>query len=114
MRRNSQKMPIRSLLEGLDETLTLHRLGVPEVLRKSIQSTNLIESGIAVVRQRTHNVKRWPDQLRRSPEGHQIERWVGAGLLEAEKNFRRIKGYGALKLLVDALEVERRKRQQAA
>jgi transposase-like protein len=97
----------RSLLEGLEETLTLHRLGVPDALRKSLQSTNIAESAIAVVRNTQRNVKRWRN-------GKQRERWVGAGLLEAEKNFRHIKGYGAMKQLIDALICWKRDRQQAA
>ena len=97
----------RSLQEGLEETLTLHHLGVPEVLRKSLQSTNIAESAIAVVRQTHRNVKRWRN-------GKQVERWIGAGLLEAEQNFRRIKGYGAMKILLDALIHWKHNRQQAA
>jgi putative transposase len=97
----------RSLEEGLEETLTLHRLGVVDSLRKSLQSTNIIESAISVVRQAHRNVKQWKD-------GKQIERWIGAGLLEAEKNFRRINGYGAMKQLVDALVHYKNKREQAA
>lgn len=97
----------RSLHEGLEETLTLHRLGVPEVLRKSLRSTNIVESALAVVRQTHRNVKRWRN-------GKQVERWIAAGLLEAERNFRRIKGYGAIKQLVDALVHLNHKRHQAA
>ncbi len=104
----------RSLAEGLDETLTLHRLGIPDVLRKSLRSTNFAESAISGVRQRTRNVKRWPDEGRRSPKAHQVERWIGAGVLESEKNFRRIKGYAAMKILVDALRAEKNKRGKAA
>jgi putative transposase len=97
----------RSLQEGLDETLTLHRLGVPEALRVSLRSTNIIESALSVVRQTHRNVKRWRD-------GKQVERWIGAGLLEAEKNFRWVKGYGAMKQLVDALRQRKHKRGCAA
>lgn len=104
----------RSLREGLDETLTLHRLGVPETLRKSLQSTNIAESAISGVRQRARNVKRWPDEGARSPKAHQIERWTGAGILEVEKKFRRIKGYGAMRILIDALTAKRNKRERAA
>jgi transposase-like protein len=104
----------RSLREGLDETLTLHRLSVPETLRKSLQSTNIAESAISGVRQRARNVKRWPDEGRRSPKAHQIERWTGAGILEVEKKFRRIKGYGAMQILINALAAERDKRERAA
>lgn len=104
----------KSLREGLEETLTLHRLAVPEALRRSLQSTNIAESAIAVVRQRTRNVKRWPDGGRRSPKASQVQRWVGAGLLEAERNFRRIKGYAAMMQLVDALTTLRQNRQYVA
>lgn len=97
----------RSLTEGLEETLTLHRLGVPEALRKSLRSTNLIESALASVRHNQRNVKRWRG-------GDQIERWVGAGLLEAEKNFRRVKGYAAMKQLAEVVTRLRKKRDHAA
>ncbi len=86
----------KSLREGLDETLTLHRLNLPLALRKSLQSTNLIESLNSVVRQKERNVKYWKTE-------EQVTRWVCAGVLEAEKGFRRIKGYGALPILIDAL-----------
>lgn len=104
----------RSLLEGLEETLTLHRLGIAEALRRSLQSTNIAESAISVVRQRTRNVKRWPDRAVRSPRANQVERWIAAGLLETEKQFRRIKGYGAIKELLDALTSKRKNRPEAA
>jgi len=97
----------RSLKEGLDETLTLHRLGIAEALRRSLQSTNIIESAIAVARQAHRNVKRWSN-------GKQIERWVGAGLIEAEKNFRKVRGYAAMKQLIDALTRVRKNQQHAA
>jgi transposase-like protein len=96
----------RSLREGLSETLTLHRLGVPQLLRTTVQSTNLIESVNAVVRQRTRNVKNWQN-------GDQVERWAAAGLLEAEKQFRRIRGYQTLPMLIDALATIRMKKHQA-
>jgi len=97
----------RSLREGLSETLTLHRLGIPHLLRKTLQTTNLIESVNAVLRQRTINVKHWQ-------HGDQVERWAAAGLLEAEKQFRRIRGYQALPILIDALTTIRMKQQHAA
>lgn len=104
----------RSLREGLDETLTLHRLGIPDILRRSLQSTNIIESAIAGVRDRAHNVKRWPDGGVRSPKADQVERWIGAGIIEVERNFRRIKGYATMKILIDALAAEKKEREQAA
>jgi len=97
----------RSLREGLDETLTLHRLGVDGILRRSLQTTNLIESAIAVVRHHTRNVKHWKD-------GKQRERWIAAGLLEAEKNFKRVMGYGQMTSLVDALISLRNPKSAAA
>jgi len=97
----------RSLREGLSETLTLHRLGIPHLLKTTLQSTNLIESVNAVLRQRTANVKHWQN-------GNQVERWAAAGLLEAEKQFRRIRGYQTLPILIDALTTVRMKQQHAA
>jgi putative transposase len=73
----------RSLGEGLDETLTVVKLHVPEQLRKSLASTNLIESAFSIVETVCRNVKRWHG-------GDQRERWVGSGLLVAEKQFRRV------------------------
>lgn len=104
----------KSLREGMDETLTLHRLGIPELLRYSLQSTNAVESVMAVVRQRIRNVKRWPDGGRRSPKADQIQRWIGAGLYEAQQNFRRIKGYRLMNILVEALTKLRHTQQHAA
>jgi transposase-like protein len=96
----------RSLEEGMEETLTVQRLGLPEQLRKSLQSTNLIESTNGAVRDRSRNVKRWHN-------GKQIERWVAAGLLETEQKFRSIKGCNHMSMLVTALN-NRSVRQQSA
>jgi hypothetical protein len=76
----------RSLGEGMDEPLTVHRLGIPSQLRKTLACTNVIESAFAIVERVCRNVKRWHD-------GDQRERWVGSGLLVAEKQFRRFQGY---------------------
>jgi putative transposase len=89
----------RSLEEGMEETLTLHRLKVPPELWKTLRSTNVIESGFSIVRCVCRNVKRWRP-------GNQIERWVGSGLVVAEKQFRRIDGYRALPGLIAALEAD--------
>jgi transposase-like protein len=97
----------RSLEEGLDETLTVQRLGLPALLRVSLRSTNVIESSNSGVRDRGRNVKRWQG-------GDHVERWTAAGLLETEKSFRRVKGYRHLSVLVVALENNRRKKQSAA
>jgi putative transposase len=87
----------RSLGEGLEETLTVHRLHVPQQLRLTLASTNVIESAFAIVERVCLNVKRWHS-------GDQRERWVGSGLLVAEKQFRRIKGFKQLPVLLRELE----------
>jgi putative transposase len=87
----------RSLAEGLDETLTVHRLRVPPQLQKSLASTNVIESAFSIVERVCRNVKRWHD-------GDQRERWVGSGLLLAEKQFRRVQGYKQIPNLLRELE----------
>lgn len=97
----------KSLLEGLDETLTVQRLGLPEELRRSLHSTNIIESANNGVRDRSRNVKRWRD-------GVQVERWTAASLLETEKKFRRIKGYKHMLVLIAALNNYRKQEQEAA
>ena len=73
----------RSLGEGMEETLTVHRLHMPLQLRKTLAGTNVIESAFSVVERICVNVKRWHG-------GDQRERWVASGLLVAEKQFRRI------------------------
>lgn len=85
-----------SLREGLDETLTLHRLEIPEQLRQSLRTTNLIESCFSRTRHLTRNVKRWQG-------GDMVQRWAATMLLTAEKTFRRLKGYRAMPLLVQRL-----------
>jgi len=82
----------RSMEEGLEETLTVHRLGVGTLLRQSLASTNPIESCFSIVEKVARNVKRWR-------EGEQTLRWTATGLLEAQKKFRRVKGYRELQLL---------------
>jgi transposase-like protein len=75
-----------SLLEGLEETLTVVRLGLPPMLRSTLRSTNAIESMIEICRDHSSNVKRWRD-------GEMAVRWCAAGMLEAAKQFRRVKGH---------------------
>jgi putative transposase len=87
----------RSLAEGLEETLTLTRLGITGQLAKTLCSTNPCESMIEIVRRTQHNVKRWR-------EGDMRKRWTAAGMLEAERQFRRIIGYRHLAELVIAIE----------
>ena len=87
-----------SLREGLAETVTLQRLGVHEQLWRTLSSTNPIESMIGICRRTSRNVKRWQN-------GDMCLRWTAAGMLEAERQFRKIIGYQHLAAL--ALAVER-------
>ncbi len=86
-----------SLREGMDETLTLMRLGISGQLAKTLSSTNPCESMIEIVRHLQRNVKRWRD-------GDMRKRWTAAGMLVAEQQFRRIIGYKDLAKLVIAIE----------
>jgi putative transposase len=86
-----------SLREGLDDTLTLMRLGIHGQLAKTLASTNLCGSMIEIVRYTQRNVKRWRD-------GDMRKRWTAAGMLVAEQQFRRIIGYRDLAKLVIAIE----------
>jgi putative transposase len=86
-----------SLREGMEETLTLTRLGIDGNLAKTLGSTNPIESMIEIVRHTQRNVKRWC-------EGDMRKRWTAAGMLVAEQQFRRIIGYRDLANLVIAIE----------
>ena len=87
----------RSLREGMEETLTVHRLPLSPLLRKTLSTTNPIESAFSVVERICSRVKCWQ-------RGDHIERWVGSALRVAEKNFRRVKGYKDLPKLLAALE----------
>jgi putative transposase len=88
-----------SLREGLDDTLTVLRLGVPPTLARTLRSTNCIESMISVCREHAGNVKRWRD-------GQMAMRWCAAGMMEAGKQFRRVNGHLHLPTLRAALERE--------
>jgi putative transposase len=88
-----------SLREGMDQTLTVLRLGVPPTLARTLRSTNAIESMISICRDSSRNVKRWRD-------GQMALRWCAAGMVEAGKQFRRINGHLHLPALRAALERE--------
>ena len=88
-----------SLREGMGETLTVLRLGVPPTLARTLRSTNTIESMISICREHAGNVKRWQD-------GTMALRWCAAGMVEAGKQFRRVNGYLHLPALRAALEAE--------
>jgi len=85
-----------SLREGLDEMFTVARLGIDGRLAKTLTTSNPIESMISIARSTNRNVTRWRN-------GHMVLRWTAAGMLNAERSFRRIKGYKQMPQLVDAL-----------
>lgn len=85
-----------SLREGLEDMFTVRRLGLSGRLAKTLTNTNCIESMISVARTVMGNVKRWKD-------GSMKKRWVAAGVLEAERSFRRVKGCKEMPVLVAAL-----------
>lgn len=86
-----------SLREGCEETLTVVRLGVADLLRRTLATTNPIESALSIAQTVTARVKRWRD-------GDMRQRWCAAGLLRAESKFRRVKGHRQLGELKKALE----------
>jgi putative transposase len=85
-----------SLREGLAEMFTIGRLGLPPAITATFMSTNAVESMIEICREHSRNVKRWRD-------GGMALRWAAAGMLEAAKQFRRVKGYKAMPHLRAAL-----------
>ncbi len=91
-----------SILEGLDEMLTVTRLGLPPELRRSLACTNIIENVMGTVRRVCRNVKSW-----RSPS--MALRWAGAAIQEAAKGFRRLKAHKQLPLLKAALAMRKAK-----
>jgi transposase-like protein len=86
-----------SLREGMAETLTILRLGVPPTLARTVRSTNPIESMIEICREHSKNVKRWRD-------GTMALRWCAAGMLQADHQFRRVNGHLHLPKLRAALD----------
>ncbi len=93
-----------SILEGLDEILTVIRLGLPNELQRSLACTNIIENAHGTVRIVQRNVKRWR-------HAEMALRWTAAGMLEAQKTFRRLKAYRQLPILRTALQDHHRKAQ---
>ena len=84
------------MLEGLEETVTVKRFGISGALAKTLRTTKPIENLNGVLRRISRRVKRWRD-------GRRVLRWAAAGVLEAEKNFRRIKGCKSMPSLLTAL-----------
>ena len=85
-----------SLQEGLEETLTVHRLKVPGLLRQTLSNTNTIESANSVAASIVRRVSKWRD-------GEMVLRHMAAGFLEAERGFRRVRGYRQLPFLEASL-----------
>jgi len=97
-----------SLREGLEETLTVHRLGITGLLRKTLKTTNPIESCFSITRTITGRVKRWK-------AGDMVQRWAVAALLRAEKKFKRVNGYREIpKLLVTLQQKSIDRKEDAA
>ena len=86
-----------SILEGIDEILTVTRLGLPKELRRSLACTNMIENVMGTVRRVCRNVKRWRS-------ASMAMRWTAAAMQEAAKGFRRLKAHKQLPALRSALE----------
>jgi putative transposase len=85
-----------SLLEGLDETLTIKGLGLPDTLARSFATTNAIENMNGTIRRVSSRVKSWKS-------GNMVLRWVATGVLEAQSGFRRVRGHKSMPLLLEAL-----------
>jgi transposase-like protein len=96
----------RSLEEGLEETITVTRLKVPKLLKRTLGSTNLVESALSVTRTVTSRVKRWRD-------GSMRLRWCAAGLLHAEGKFRKVQGHKELVLLIKELDALANKKRMS-
>jgi putative transposase len=91
-----------SILEGINEILTVTRLGLPAQLRRSLACTNIIENMNGTIRQVCRNVKRWQDAT-------MALRWTSAGMQEAAKGFRRLKAHKQLPILRGALAAHQAK-----
>lgn len=89
-----------SLLEAFEELLTVHRLKVPALLRKTLLSTNPIESMFSLVRHRERNIKR-------SRGSAMLQRWLGTVLLYCEQQFKRVKGFAGIAQVLATIEAER-------
>jgi len=87
---------VRALREGLEQMFTVARLGIDGRLAKTLTTSNPVESMISIARTTNRNVTRWRD-------GQMVLRWTAAGMLNAERSFRRIKGYKQMPHLANAL-----------
>ena len=100
--RETNESAADSLVEAMEEILTLHRLQVPELLRKTLHSTNLIEGVFYQVRRMERNIKRY-----RSSK--MSRRWLGACLIQAEKQFRLVQGYQSIPLVIKNIQQQQMK-----
>ncbi len=97
--RSKNESAADSLLEAFEELLTLHRLKVPNLLRKTLMTTNPIESMFSLVRQCEKNIKR--------PRGSKmLQRWLGSVLLYCEKQFHRVAGYKEIEQVIANIDLE--------
>lgn len=94
---NVSENALNSLTEGLYETLTVHRLGITGLLRKSLRTTNIMESAFS-------SVRRYMGRVSRFRKEEQIELWVTRSILEAERHFRTLRGYRQLRKLRENLD----------
>lgn len=99
---NGEQDAAASLREGMEDTLTVLKLGLTPTLRRTFATTNAIENMNGTIRRVTRNVKRWRNT------GDMVRRWTGLGILSAEKRFRRVKGHRDLPVLVRALRSNRK------
>ena len=88
-----------SLREAMEDILTLHRLRVPGLLRKTLHSTNPIESMFSTVRDCEGNIKRYRGS-------RMLQRWLAAILLHCEHGFKRIRGFASIPEVIRAIEEE--------
>jgi transposase-like protein len=91
-----------SLMEAIEEILTVHKLKVPGLLRKTLHSTNPIESMFSIVRDAEGNIKRYRNS-------RMMQRWLASVLLYSEKRFRRIKGYASIPEVIKNIETQQNK-----
>lgn len=95
----------RSLREALDEILLVHSLEIPEELRPTVRSTNGIENVFSTTRHREKNLKNYNPEYRGKPVKKGLSRrWLGTVLLNAESNFRLVKGYEQIKKAIANIE----------
>lgn len=96
-----------SLLEALDDVVTIHRLRMPELLRKTLHSTNAIESMFSTVRDCEMNIKRFRGSAMR-------QRWLGTVLLHCEKSFNKVKGHKDIAAVLRTIDGDQREDKMAA